>query len=73
MIKSKPRVIPNNRANVILISGKIANKLTTIQNIDHKTTVANEFFPFKYLVINHMIAIIEIIGNIKAYKYIFSP
>ena len=69
MIKSKPRVIPNNRANVILISGKIANKLTTIQNTDHKRTVANEFFPLKYLVINHIIAIIEIIGNIEELKH----
>ena len=73
MIKSKPRVIPNNFAKVILEFGKIANILTIIQKIDHKKTVVNEFFPLKYLDINHIIAITEIIGKNKAYKYIFSP
>lgn len=73
IIKSSPRVIPNIRAKVILTLGNIANRLTTIQNIDHKKTVKNEFFPFKYLVINQIIAINEIIGNIKAYKYTLSP
>ena len=73
IIKSRPRVIPNNLAKVILEFGKIANMLTIIQNKDHNRTVTNEFFPLIYLVINHTIAIIEIIGNIKAYKYIISP
>ena len=73
IIKSKPRVIPNKRANVILILGKIANKLTIIQNMDHKTTVVKEFFPFMYLSTNHTIAITDIIGNIKEYNNIVSP
>ena len=73
IIKSSPRVIPNIRAKVILTLGNIANRLTTIQNIDHKKTVKNEFFPLRYLEINQTIAINEINGNIKAYKYTLSP
>lgn len=73
IIKSKPRVIPKNLAKVILAFGNMANKLTIIQNNDHKKTVKNEFFPLKYLEINHMIATKAITGNINAYKYTFSP
>ena len=73
IIKSKPRVIPNKRANVILILGKIANKLTIIQNMDHKITVVNEFLFFMYLSTNHKMAITDIIGNNKEYNNILSP
>ena len=66
IIKSNPRVIPNKRAKVILTSGKTANKLTKIQNMDHNKTVEKEFLPFRYLEMNHIIAIMEIIGNINA-------
>ena len=73
MTKSKPRVIPNKLANEVLKFGKSANTLTKIQNIDHKTTVVKEFFPFMYLSTNHTIAITDIIGNIKEYNNIVSP
>jgi len=49
------------------------NKITKIQNADHTITVLNEFLPCLYLIIMPTIDIMEIIGNIKEYKNIFSP
>ena len=65
--------MPNILPNELLNSGKIANKLTKIQKIDHKTTVEREFLLFRYLPMNQIMAMMEIMGTIKAYKNIFSP
>ena len=73
IIKSKPRVIPTNLAKLLLNSGKSENIETTTQKRAHNIVETAEFFPFKYLNINHTIAIIEIIGNIKEYNNILSP
>lgn len=73
IMKSNPRVIPNSFANALLKSGKIANKLTIIQNSTHNITVNNEFFSFRYLNKNHTMAIMEIIGTKIEYNNIKSP
>lgn len=73
IIKSNPLVIPKKLANELLNCGKSENTLTKIQKTVHKMTVDAEFFPFMYLSINHTIANMEIIGNIKVYKNILSP
>lgn len=71
--KSNPLVIPNRDAKAVLDSGKIENKITKIQNMDHKITVEREFLLLIYLITIPTIAITAIIGNKKEYKNIISP
>ena len=68
--KSRPRDIPTTEAKRSLKLGNIENKIAKSHSTVHRITANIEFFSCKYLIKNHMIARIAIIGKIIEYNNI---